>query len=116
MAKCFKERDPRQAIGQASSACMAGVCVFLKLRCFGFYRTRTRCFIFEYEKPGKTSIETPTNANSATSKCERGELACLVLREIPLGGNHVETMVEYGRMLNTLRHRRSERSGRRIRL
>jgi hypothetical protein len=42
MAKCFKERAPRQAIGQASSACMAGVCVFLKLRCFGFYRTRTQ--------------------------------------------------------------------------
>jgi hypothetical protein len=76
MAKCFKERDPRQAIGQASSACMAGVCFFLKLRCFGFYRTRTRtrCCIFEYEKPGKTSIETPKHANSATSKCELGEL------------------------------------------
>jgi hypothetical protein len=41
----------------------------LKLRCFGFYRTRTRirCRTFEYEKPGKTSIETLKHANSETS-------------------------------------------------
>ena len=30
-------------------------------------RARTRCRIFEYEKPGKTSIETPKHANSAAS-------------------------------------------------
>jgi hypothetical protein len=42
MAKCVKERAARQAIEQARSACMSGVRVFLKLRCFGFYRTRTQ--------------------------------------------------------------------------
>ena len=30
-------------------------------------RARARCRIFEYEKPGKTSIETPKHANIAAS-------------------------------------------------
>ena len=52
----------------------------LKLRCFGFCRTRCSNFEYEYlfteyrfaeyeyEKPWRTSIETPKHANSATSK------------------------------------------------
>ena len=51
----------------------------LKLRCFGFCRTRCSNFEYEYlfteyrfaeyeyEKPGRTSIKTPKHANSATS-------------------------------------------------
>jgi hypothetical protein len=119
MAKCFKERAPRQAIGQASSACMAGVCVFLKLRCFGFYRTR--CCILDAvsssaKSQGKHRLKLRNMRIAQLQSANSGSWACSVLREIQLGGNHVETMVEYGRMLNTLRHQRSERSGRRIRL
>ena len=46
----------------------------LKLRCFGFCRTRCSNFEYEYrfaeyeyEKPWETSIETPRYGNSATS-------------------------------------------------
>ena len=38
---------------------------FRRARARARTRTRTRCRIFEYEKPGKTSIETPKHANSA---------------------------------------------------
>ena len=107
----------------------------LKLRCFWllsysysmkwysysmpYLRVRVRVLLTRStstKSQGKHRLKLRNMRIAQLQSANSGSWACSVLREIQLGGNHVESMVESRIMLITLRHRRTLRSGRRIRL